>query len=100
MWSARGLASIRSASSWTYTARSSIACSSRSQTETLVNAPEPYLVRCPSLPRVLPAGQYALSRWGRQSEYARIIYGAGGLSGLEPPRHDWPGVPSLGLSSP
>lgn len=46
------------------------------------------------------AGQYALSRSGRQFGYSRISYGPYGLSGLEPPRHDWPGVPSLGLSSP
>jgi hypothetical protein len=52
------------------------------------------------LPRVFPAGQYALSRSGRQFEYSRILYGTDDLSGLEPPRHVWPGVTSLGLSSP
>jgi hypothetical protein len=52
------------------------------------------------LPRVLPAGQYALSRSGRQFEHSRILYGTGDLSGLEPPRHVWPGVTMLGLSSP
>jgi hypothetical protein len=74
-----------------------MACSSRSHTETLVNALETYLVRRPSLPRVLPAGQYAFSRSGRQFEYSRTLYG---LSGLEPPRHVWPGVTMLGFSSP
>jgi hypothetical protein len=77
-----------------------MACSSRSQTETLVNALETHLVRRPSLPRGLPAGQYALSRSGRQFEYSRILYGAGGLSGLEPPRHAWPGVTMVWSSSP
>jgi hypothetical protein len=77
-----------------------MACSGQSQTTTLVNALETYLVRRPPLPRVLPAAQCALLRSGRHFEYSKIPYDPGGLSGLEPPRHAWPGVTMVWSSSP
>jgi hypothetical protein len=74
-------------------------CSSRSQTETLVTALETYLVLRPSLPRVLPAGSMRCHARDASSDTRGFSY-PGGLSGLEPPRHVWPGVTMLGFSSP